>query len=302
MSPNTQSLEEKAFSQFKEILTLTGKLNASHNDILLMRFLRARQLNVQNALKMFQESEEWRAKMNVDKIVTTFRFHEHEAVSMLYPRYYHKTDKLGRSVYIESLGRMDVDKLFQVTSKERLIQHLVREFEKYTSIKCGKEISQGLVILDLLNAPLSQFNSIRLLIGELSSISSNYYPETLGKMVIINAPWLFTAIWTVVRAMLDERTAAKISVLGSNYQKELLSLIHAENLPTYLGGTCQCRGGCEHSDTGPWNDGAVEAYPQPFWENFTARDRGYDEGFSSAASSYHTAMGQSADLLAVSHQ
>lgn len=43
--------------------------------------------------------------------------------------------------------------------------------------------------------------------------------------------------------MLDEATVAKISIIGSNYQKSLLDLIDAENLPVFLGGTCDCEGG-----------------------------------------------------------
>ena len=102
-------------------------------------------------------------------------------------------------------------------------------------------------------------------------------------MVIINAPWLFSAIWTVVSGFVDEKTAAKISVLGTGYQQELLELVDKENLPSVVGGTCDCPGGlifeliqigCQNSDIGPWNDGTVEGYPQDFWESFKSRDLG----------------------------
>jgi hypothetical protein len=62
-------------------------------------------------------------------------------------------------------------------------------------------------------------------------------------MIIINAPWLFSAIWTVISGFLDEKTAAKISVLGSSYQSELLELVDPENLPITLGGTSDCPSG-----------------------------------------------------------
>ena len=62
-------------------------------------------------------------------------------------------------------------------------------------------------------------------------------------MIIINAPWLFSAIWTIISGFLDEKTAAKISVLGSGYQSEILALVDEENLPISLGGTCDCPGG-----------------------------------------------------------
>lgn len=46
----------------------------------------------------------------------------------------------------------------------------------------------------------------------------------------------------------------KIHVLGSGYQKELLSQVPPENLPKMFGGSCDCEGGCGFSDAGPWTD------------------------------------------------
>ena len=86
-------------------------------------------------------------------------------------------------------------------------------------------------------------------------------------MFIINAPALFTTVWSVVKGYLDENTVAKISVLGSNYEKQLFEVIDPANLPVEYGGKCCCsNGGCFMSDAGPWNDGATEGYPIPEWE------------------------------------
>jgi len=52
---------------------------------------------------------------------------------------------------------------------------------------------------------------------------------------------------------LDPVTQAKIKILGSSYQKELLESIDADSLPSDLGGTCRCKEGCSLSDAGPWN-------------------------------------------------
>ena len=49
-------------------------------------------------------------------------------------------------------------------------------------------------------------------------------------------------------------TVNKIHVLGSGYEKELLAQIPKENLPKQFGGTCECAGGCELSDAGPWQE------------------------------------------------
>ena len=46
-----------------------------------------------------------------------------------YPHMYHKTDKQGRPIYIERIGKCDVTALFEVTSEERLRKHFMKEYE-----------------------------------------------------------------------------------------------------------------------------------------------------------------------------
>lgn len=53
-------------------------------------------------------------------------------------------------------------------------------------------------------------------------ISLDYYPEIMGKLTIINAPFIFTGIYAVVKGWIDEKTRRKISILGSNYMKTIL--------------------------------------------------------------------------------
>lgn len=44
---------------------------------------------------------------------------------------------------------------------------------------------------------------------------SQYYPETMLKMFLVNTPRVFPAIWKVVQPMIDPVSAAKISILGN---------------------------------------------------------------------------------------
>lgn len=75
-------------------------------------------------------------------------------------------------------------------------------------------------------------------------------------MFIVNAPFLFTGVWAVVKGFLDERTRNKIQIKGGKFQKEMLELVDENNLPDFLGGKCKCEdyGGCMMSNQGPWND------------------------------------------------
>ena len=89
---------------------------------------------------------------------------------------------------------------------------------------------------------------------QIAQIGQDYYPEQLGTMFIINAPMLFSSVWSLIKPFLDEVTVKKIHILGSSYKKALLEYIDEENLPARLGGKCKCpgTGGCESADPGPW--------------------------------------------------
>ena len=86
-----------------------------------------------------------------------------------------------------------------------------------------------------------------------ASIGQDRYPECMGKFYIINAPWAFSAVWSIIKPWLDEVTVAKIDILGASYKDSLLKQIDEENLPGVFGGKCDCPGGCSLSDAGPWN-------------------------------------------------
>ena len=87
-----------------------------------------------------------------------------------------------------------------------------------------------------------------------ASIGQDRYPECMGKFYIINVPWTFSMVWSVVKPWLDEVTVAKIALCGAAESKgELLKQIDEENLPEVFDGKCNCAGGCSLSDAGPWN-------------------------------------------------
>lgn len=178
----------------------------------------------------------------------------------------HTSIQDGRPVYIERLGKLDVKALYNITTQDRMLKHLVQEYEKMITYRypacaarIGHPVETSCTILDLENVGLGQFYRVKDYVSAAAKIGQDYYPETMGKFYIINAPMLFSTVWSLIKPWLDVVTVSKIDILGRDYKKVLLNQIPAENLPKDLGGLCQCAGGCSLSDAGPWNEvGQVE--------------------------------------------
>ena len=151
--------------------------------------------------------------------------------------------------------------MYKITTADRMLKKLVCEYEKVSdprlpacSRKAGKLLETCCSIMDLKGVGITKVSSVYSYVRQASEISQNYYPERLGKLYMINAPWGFSSVFSVVKGFLDPVTVQKIHVLGSGYEKELLAQVPAENLPKEFGGTCECEGGCQFSDMGPWQE------------------------------------------------
>lgn len=179
--------------------------------------------------------------------------------------------------------------MYKITTAERMLQNLVNEYEKLADPrlpaccrKAGKLLETCCTIMDLKGVGITKVSSVYGYVKQASSISQDHYPERLGKLYIINAPWGFGSVWSVVKGWLDPVTVSKIHVLGGGYQKELLAQVPAENLPKLFGGTCDCDGGCELSDAGPWQD-PQWAKPAKWEKNPAPADAGEAPGVKAAA-------------------
>ncbi|XP_020534279.1 phosphatidylinositol/phosphatidylcholine transfer protein SFH11 isoform X2 [Jatropha curcas] len=258
--------DEQLVESFRELLFLEGLLLGNkHNDYhTLLRFLRMRDFDLSKAKDMYANYLKWREDYRVDAIPKEFKFEELAEVKRCYPHGYHGVDRSGRPIYIERIGMVDLNALLQATTIEKFVKYHVSEQEKTLnlrfpacSVAARSHIASTTSILDVKGVGMSNFSKpARCIFMEIQKIDSNYYPETLNQLFIVNAGSGFRMLWKALKAFLDARTLAKIQVLGYNYQSNLLEAIDASNLPSFLGGNCTCADyrGCLFSDKGPWNN------------------------------------------------
>ena len=149
-------------------------------------------------------------------------------------------DKRGHTVYIEMTGLCDVPRMLEIGAETFLANH-VRVNEKCLNNKTGMRLA----ILDLtgLNSSMMGPSGFQLM-KKMIDLDQRHYPESLYKFYIVNAPWLLSTAFEIVKPWLDPISLEKIEILGENFKDVLLQEIDAGQLPKHLGGTCQRPFGC----------------------------------------------------------
>jgi len=255
--------QQRALDAFRKEVTAMGCTNPPYDDPYLLRFLRARKFDLTKTMIMWNNFIKWRKDNNVDEI-SSYQFPEIADVKKFYPHGYFRTDKQGRPIYIERIGNLKIKELFKVTTEERLIKYYIQSYERLLhemfpacSQAAGHRVEQCVTILDLKGSSTSIMSKqVWDFIKLASNLGQDNYPENLGRMFIVNAPFLFSGIWLVIKPWLDDKTKAKITIIGSKFEPQLLELIDAANLPDFLGGQAKVTEYGEYMNIqqGPWCD------------------------------------------------
>ncbi|KAF9437668.1 hypothetical protein BGZ76_011709 [Entomortierella beljakovae] len=111
-----------------------------------------------------------------------------------------------------------------------------------------KFIDKETVIFDCTGMGFHQLHMEGLnMLRSLTDMDQKAYPERLGKLFIVNSPYVFVKVYSMIKKWLDPGVIEKIHILGKDYKDILLETIDEENLPEFLGGSCTCShmpGGC----------------------------------------------------------
>ncbi|KAJ7636083.1 CRAL TRIO domain-containing protein [Mycena polygramma] len=203
--------------------------------VILMKFLRARNLNPTAASEMFVATLRWRDEFKVDDAVKEeFPQDVFGQLGHIYGR-----DKEGRPVvYNVYGGNQDLDAVFG--DVDRFLRWRVAFMEKSLALLDFANVDQMIQIHDYEGVNMSSRTpASKNAASQASSIFSSHYPELLYKKFFVNVPGYMSWLFWIFKTILPAATFAKMSVVGSGPRsigKSLLPFIAADELPKRYGG------------------------------------------------------------------
>ncbi|KAM0191928.1 hypothetical protein ACHAPA_006786 [Fusarium lateritium] len=286
--------QEEAFVQFKKVLEERGLVKAgpppSHDDPLILRYLRARRWVVEDAYQQFKETEDWRKANDLDVLYDTIDLGAYDFSRRLYPQWTGRRDRRGIPLYVFEVKTLDSKTVHeyekvgasstfsQAKSDGKTPNGLLRLFALYENLTrfnmpfCTQlldrefpevPITLSTNIVDISGVGLKQFWNLKQHMQAASTLATAHYPETLDRIFVIGAPAFFNTVWGWIKRWFDPITVSKIFILGSHEVKTVLEqYIEPRNIPKKYGGELDYKFG----DLGN---------PDPHWEGVVEFENGH---------------------------
>ncbi|XP_078584938.1 alpha-tocopherol transfer protein-like [Branchiostoma floridae x Branchiostoma japonicum] len=201
------------------------------DDHILLRFLRARYFDVEQAFKLLEKYHKWRAQS--PEICSNMR---PSSVRGLLEAGYHAAlpgrDQDGRKVMFYRIGKWDpyqfsAYEVFRVSmiSSEKIIQ------EEDTQV-------HGIaMIADLAGLSFSHAYQIGPRVAKkIGSITTDAFPIRVKEIHLLNQPMLFDAIFAIIKPFMSEKMRNRIHLHGPKTET-LLQYVDRDALPPEYGGT-----------------------------------------------------------------
>ncbi|KAI0251725.1 CRAL-TRIO domain-containing protein [Lactifluus subvellereus] len=210
-----------------------GKKDARAS-VVLMKWLRARNLNVNDAKTMMIATLRWRDEFKIDEAMKETYPDVLNSFGHLYGR-----DKQGRPLMYNIYGgKNDLTAAF--SDVQRFIRWRVALMEEGIKLIDFETVDQMIQVHDYEGASLSSRTAnSKAAASEISSIFQGHYPEFLAHKFFVNVPSIMTWIFWLFKPVLSPATLAKMKVVGHGPRtigKELLPLIDVKELPVQYGG------------------------------------------------------------------
>lgn len=209
------------------------------SDVILLKFLRARDFKVKDAFNMIKNTVRWRKEFGIEGLLEEDLGNELEKVVFM-----HGFDKKGHPVCYNVYGEFQNKELYQNTFADEekrskflrwRIQFLEKSIRKLDFSPGG--ICTMVQVNDLKNSPGPGKKELRQATKQALNLLQDNYPEFVAKQVFINVPWWYLAFNMMISPFLTQRTKSKFVFAGPSKSAEtLFRYIVPEQVPVQYGG------------------------------------------------------------------
>ncbi|XP_031115745.1 patellin-3-like [Ipomoea triloba] len=212
------------------------------SDVILLKFLRARDFKVKEAFTMLKSVVAWRKEFKIEELLEESELGQ----GLDKVVYMHGVDKEGHPICYNSFGEFQDKELYQSTfsDKEKLNKFLrwrIQFMEK--SIRNLDFSPDGICtfvqVIDLKNSPGLFFfkKELRQATNRALQLLQDNYPEFVAKQVFVNVPWWYPSYYRMINALFTTRTKSKFVFAGPSKSAEtLFKYIAPEQVPVQYGG------------------------------------------------------------------
>uniref|UniRef100_A0A0A9E1N0 CRAL-TRIO domain-containing protein n=1 Tax=Arundo donax TaxID=35708 RepID=A0A0A9E1N0_ARUDO len=219
--------EWKQVAELRAVVEAQDPACKEEDDLMLRRFLRARDHNIGKASAMLLKYLKWKPAAKPNGFISEEEVANELAQDKTFLKGF---DKLGRPmVYVlgarHSPSKRDLDEF------KRLVIYVLDN--AVSRLPPGQE--KFAAVADLKGWGYSHCD-IRGYLAALD-IMQNYYPERLGRVFLIHVPYVFMAAWKIVYPFIDDNTKKKfVFVSDKELDKTLREAIDESQLPEMYGG------------------------------------------------------------------
>jgi len=247
--PETLPLNEKEQAIYDETKKRLGdRASEVPTETMFIQFIRGYAYEekwADKVVEMITKALDWRKAQNVNTICDT-KLPKRDEFKATWTTVISGRDPLGHLIQVDRLGKIDPGSLLKkFTVEEVQAQHTVNQelrgkiVEEHLTMT-GKRIYKMVSVLDLDGVGMGHLGGS--FTGPARStvdIDQWFYPESVHKLYIINTPWVFRAIWAIVKPWLHPITVSKIQICSSDFLSEMTKDgIQKDQLPDFLGKEC----------------------------------------------------------------
>nr|CAB3474953.1 unnamed protein product [Digitaria exilis] len=209
-------------------------------DTVLLKFLRAREFKVKEAMAMLKSTVLWRKRFGITSLLDAdLGLPELENVV-----FYRGADREGHPVCYNVYGEFQDKDLYEKAfgdeeKRERFLKWRIQLLERGILSKLDFAPSSNcsmVQVTDLKNSP-PMLGKHRTVTRQAVTLLQDNYPEFIAKKVFINVPWWYLAANKMMSPFLTQRTKSKFVFASAAKSAEtLFRYIAPEQVPVQFGG------------------------------------------------------------------